>query len=68
MVDNIKIILKDYSPSENITWKPKKVDNCPDEKYFYNARIYNRRFPKKSFSLKLLLTADEKKRYFFAEH
>ena len=60
MVDNIKIILKDYSPSENITWKPKKVDNCPDEKYFYNARIYNRRFPKKSFSLKLLLTADEK--------
>ncbi|MEL1242787.1 hypothetical protein AAEO56_00825 [Flavobacterium sp. DGU11] len=58
MIDKIKIHLKDYSPSDNITWKEKLVEDCID-KSLYNARLYNSAFPKKKFSLKLLLTADE---------
>ncbi|NDP27068.1 MAG: hypothetical protein GZ087_06545 [Flavobacterium sp.] len=60
MLDKIKIILKNYTPSEDIRWKPKEVKNCPPTKYFYIAKIYNSNFSKKKFSLKLLLTADEK--------
>lgn len=60
MLDKIKIILKNYSPSERIKWKDKVVENCPPEKYFYTGKIYNNQFPRKRFSLKLLLTADEK--------
>jgi DNA-binding Lrp family transcriptional regulator len=58
MIDKVKIHLNGYSPNDNITWKETTVEDCPD-KFFYNAKLYNSAFPKKKFSLKLLLTADE---------
>ncbi|RED26934.1 hypothetical protein BD847_0865 [Flavobacterium cutihirudinis] len=64
MIDKIKISLNDYSPNDNINWKSKEVKNCPPEKYFYKAKLYNSKFATKKFPLKLLLTANEKNNIF----
>jgi|GEM_PF-2478197 len=62
MIDNIKITVSNYSPNEKISWKPSNKDNsaCP-HKTFQKAKLFNSQFKKKKHSLKLLLTADEKK-------
>ncbi|NLN34148.1 MAG: hypothetical protein GX159_11215 [Flavobacteriaceae bacterium] len=62
MIDNIKITITNYSPNEKINWKPSNKDNSAfPHKTFQKAKLFNGKFKKKKHSLKLLLTADERK-------
>lgn len=65
MIDNIKITINNYSPSEIINWVTCDKDNSAYlHKTFQKAKIFNSKFKRKKHSMKLLLTADEKKEEF----
>lgn len=62
MIDNIKITVINYSNEDKLEWKPSFKDNseCP-HKTFQEIKLFNSRFKKKKYSLKILHTADDKK-------
>lgn len=60
MVDNIKFILEDFSPSEEFTVGWDKLKKEYPNKYLYTTLLYNRQYKVQKHPLKLLLTADKK--------
>src|SRR5690606_10170527 len=60
MIDSIKIMLNDYNPKEDtISWKEYKKEEFSN-KILYKGLLYNSKFDKKKFPLRLLLTTNEK--------
>ncbi|WP_084015861.1 hypothetical protein [Moheibacter sediminis] len=62
MIDNIKIIVTNYSNKDKLEWKPSDKDNsnCP-HKTFQEIKLFNSKFKRKKHSMKILHTADDKK-------
>lgn len=60
MIDSIKIMLNDYNPKEDtISWKEYKKEKFPN-KVLYKGLLFNSKFDKRKFPLRLLLTTNEK--------